>query len=142
MLSKKVKSRIFFLFFLSILAAAIIFFTLRSLEENVVYFLSPTEIYNKTDISFKKKIRVGGLVKINSVNKSETSISFIITDLNKEIIVSYNGLVPNLFSEGKGVVAEGKLKDKKYFVADKILAKHDENYMPPEVKKALEKSNN
>ena len=142
MLSKKVKSRIFFLFFLSILAVAIIFFTLRSLEENVVYFLSPTEIYNKTDISFKKKIRVGGLVKINSVNKNETSISFIITDLNKEIIVTYNGLVPNLFSEGKGVVAEGKLKDKKYFVADKILAKHDENYMPPEVKKALEKSNN
>ena len=142
MLSKKVKSRIFFLFFLSILAVAIIFFTRRSLEENVVYFFSPTEIYNKTDISFKKTIRVGGLVKINSVNKSETSISFIITDLNKEIIVSYNGLVPNLFSEGKGVVAEGKLKDKKYFVADKILAKHDENYMPPEVKKALEKSNN
>ena len=142
MLSKKVKSRIFFLFFLSILAVAIIFFILRSLEENVVYFLSPTEIYNKTDISFKKKIRVGGLVKINSINKNETSISFIITDLNKEIIVSYNGLVPNLFSEGKGVVAEGKLKDKKYFVAEKILAKHDENYMPPEVKKALEKSNN
>ena len=142
MLSKKVKSRIFFLFFLSILAVAIIFFTLRSLEENVVYFLSPTEIYNKTDISFKKKIRVGGLVKINSINKNETSISFIITDLNKEIIVSYNGLVPNLFSEGKGVVAEGRLKAKKYFVADKILAKHDENYMPPEVKKALEKSNN
>ena len=142
MLSRKVKSRIFFLFFLSILAVAIIFFTLKSLEENVVYFLTPTEIYNKTDISFKKKIRVGGLVKINSVNKSETLINFIITDLNNEIIVSYNGLVPNLFSEGKGVVAEGKLKDKKYFIADKILAKHDENYMPPEVKKALEKSNN
>ena len=142
MLSRKVKSRIFFLFFLSILAVAIIFFTLKSLEENVVYFLTPTEIYNKTDISFKKKIRVGGLVKINSVNKSEISINFIITDLNNEIIVSYNGLVPNLFSEGKGVVAEGKLKDKKYFIADKILAKHDENYMPPEVKKALEKSNN
>jgi len=142
MLSRKVKSRIFFLFFLSILAVAIIFFTLKSLEENVVYFLTPTEIYNKTDISLKKKIRVGGLVKINSVNKSETLINFIITDLNNEIIVSYNGLVPNLFSEGKGVVAEGKLKDKKYFIADKILAKHDENYMPPEVKKALEKSNN
>jgi len=142
MLSRKVKSRIFFLFFLSILAVAIIFFTLKSLEENVVYFLTPTEIYNKTDISFEKKIRVGGLVKINSVNKSETLINFIITDLNNEIIVSYNGLVPNLFSEGKGVVAEGKLKDKKYFIADKILAKHDENYMPPEVKEALEKSNN
>ena len=142
MLSRKVKSRIFFLFFLSILAVAIIFFTLKSLEENVVYFLTPTEIYNKTDFSLKKKIRVGGLVKINSVNKGETLINFIITDLNNEIIVSYNGLVPNLFSEGKGVVAEGKLKDKKYFIADKILAKHDENYMPPEVKKALEKSNN
>ena len=142
MLSRKVKSRIFFLFFLSILAVAIIFFTLKSLKENVVYFLTPTEIYNKTDISFEKKIRVGGLVKINSVNKSETLINFIITDLNNEIIVSYNGLVPNLFSEGKGVVAEGKLKDKKHFIADKILAKHDENYMPPEVKKALEKSNN
>ena len=130
------------MFFLSILAVAIIFFTLRSLEENVVYFFSPTEIYNKTNISFDKKIRVGGLVKMNSISKNETSINFIITDLNKEIFVSYNGLVPNLFSEGKGVVAEGKLKDKKYFVADKILAKHDENYMPPEVKKALEKSNN
>ena len=142
MLSRKVKSRIFFLFFLSILAVAIIFFTLKSLEENVVYFLTPTEIYNKTDIPFEKKIRVGGLVKINSVNKGETLINFIITDLKNEIIVSYNGLVPNLFSEGKGVVAEGKLKDKKYFIADKILAKHDENYMPPEVKEALEKSNN
>ena len=142
MLSRKVKSRIFFLFFLSILDVAIIFFTLKSLEENIVYFLTPTEIYNKTDISFEKKIRVGGIVKINSVNKGETSINFIITDLNNEIIVSYNGLVPNLFSEGKGVVAEGKLKDKKYFIADKILAKHDENYMPPEVKEALEKSNN
>ena len=142
MLSKRVKTRIFFLFFSLILAATIIFFVLKSLEENVVYFLSPTEIYNKTDISFKKKIRVGGLVKINSVNKDETSINFIITDLNNEIIVSYKGLVPNLFSEGKGVVAEGKLKDKKYFIADKILAKHDENYMPPEVKEALEKSNN
>ena len=138
MLSRKVKSRIFFLFFLSILAVAIIFFTFRSLEENVVYFLSPTDIYNKTDIPFKKKIRVGGLVKINSVKKSETSINFIITDLKKEILVSYNGLVPNLFSEGKGVVAEGKLRDKKYFIADKILAKHDENYMPSEVSKALE----
>ena len=142
MLSRKVKSRIFFLFFLSILAVAIIFFVLKSLEENVVYFLTPTEIYNKTDISFEKKIRVGGLVKINSVNRGETLINFIITDLNNEIFVSYNGLVPNLFSEGKGVVAEGKLKDKKYFIADKILAKHDENYMPPKVKKALEKSNN
>ena len=142
MLSKKVKSRIFFLVLTLISAAIVIFMLLRSLEENVVYFFSPTEIYNKTNISFNKKIRVGGLVKMNSISKNGTSINFIITDLKKEIIVSYNGLVPNLFSEGKGVVAEGKLRDKKYFVADKILAKHDENYMPPEVNKALEKSNN
>ena len=122
--------------------AIIIFVILRSLEENVVYFFSPTEIYNKQNISLNKKIRVGGLVKMNSIRKSNASINFIITDLKKEIVVSYKGLVPNLFSEGKGVVAEGKLKDKKYLVADKILAKHDENYMPPEVSKALEKSNN
>ena len=128
---------------LSLISVAIVIFVvLRSLEENVVYFFSPTEIYNKTNISFNKKIRVGGLVKMNSISKNETSISFIITDLKKEIIVSYEGIVPNLFSEGKGVVAEGKPKDKKYFVASKILAKHDENYMPPEVSKALEMSNN
>ena len=142
MLSKKVKSRFFFLMLSLISVAIVIFLVLRSLEENVVYFFSPTEIYNKTNISFDKKIRVGGLVKFNSVSKNETSINFIITDHKKEIIVSYNGIVPNLFSEGKGVVAEGKLKDKKYFIADKILAKHDENYMPPEVNKALEKSSN
>ena len=142
MLTKKVKSRIFFLSVLVILAALVIFVILRSLEENVVYFFSPTEIYNKANISFDKQIRIGGLVKKNSVSKNDISINFIITDLKKEIVVSYNGILPNLFSEGKGVVAEGKLKDKKYFVADKILAKHDENYMPPEVSKALEKSNN
>ena len=142
MLSKKVKSRIFFLVLSIIIAVLIIFSILKALEENVVYFLSPTEIYNKTDITLDKKIRVGGLVKMNSITKSEKTINFIITDLKKEIIVSYEGLVPNLFSEGKGVVVEGKLRDKKYFVADKIMAKHDENYMPPEVNKALEKSNN
>jgi cytochrome c-type biogenesis protein CcmE len=141
MLSKKVKSRIFILILSFVSLAIIIFFVLRSLEENVIYFFSPTEIYNKSDISFNKKIRVGGLVKEGSTSKSGTIINFIITDLKNEIIVSYSGSVPNLFSEGKGVVAEGKLKDKKYFVADKILAKHDENYMPPEVSKSLEKSN-
>jgi len=127
---------------LSLISIAIfIFFILRSLEENVVYFFSPTEIYNKSDISFGKKIRLGGLVKEGSTSKKETTINFIITDLKNEIFVSYSGLVPNLFSEGKGVVAEGKLRDKKYFVADKIMAKHDENYMPPEVKETLDKSN-
>ncbi len=142
MLSKKIKLKIF-LFFVSLIAAsAVIFFVLKSLEENVVYFFSPTEIYNKANISFDKKIRIGGLVKPNSITKGEKSINFIITDLKKEIVVSYKGLVPNLFAEGKGVVAEGKLKDRKYFIAAKILAKHDENYMPPEVSKALENSNN
>ena len=138
MLNKRVKSRIFFLSSLLFIAVLIIFLTLKSLEDNIVYFFSPTEIHNKSDISFNKKIRVGGLVKTGSINKEENRINFIITDLKNEIIVSYTGLVPNLFSEGKGVVAEGKLKDKKYFIANKILAKHDENYMPPEVKKALE----
>ena len=124
MLGKKVKSRILFLVILLLIATVVIFFILKSLEENVVYFFSPSEIYNKQNISFNKKIRIGGLVKDGSINKDQTSIRFIITDLKKEIIVSYIGLVPNLFSEGKGVIAEGKLKDKKYFVADKILAKH------------------
>ena len=142
MLSKKVKSRILFLVLLLSLATVVIFFIFKSLEENIVYFFSPSEIYDKPNISLNKKIRIGGLVKEDSIIKDQTSIKFIITDLKKEIIVSYSGLVPNLFSEGKGVIAEGELKDKKYFVADEILAKHDENYMPPEVSKALEKSNN
>ena len=124
-----------------ILLTLLIFFIFKSLEKNIVYFLSPTEIYNQTNISLDKKIRVGGLVKKNSIIKDGNKINFIITDLKKEIIVSYSGIIPNLFSEEKGVVAEGKLKDKKYFIADTILAKHDENYMPPEVKKALDKTN-
>ena len=140
MLSKKAKSRMIFLILLLLSASVIIFFILKSLEENVVYFFSPTEIYDKPNISLNKKIRIGGLVKEESIKKDQTSIKFIITDLKNEIIVSYNGSVPNLFSEGKGVIAEGQLKDKKYFVADSILAKHDENYMPPEVSKALEQS--
>jgi len=141
MITKKIKLRFFFLSSFLFIAVLIIFFILKSLEDNVIYFLSPTEIHNKSDISYNKKIRVGGLVKIGSINKEGNMINFIITDLKNEIVVSYSGLIPNLFSEGKGVVAEGKLNDKKYFIANKILAKHDENYMPPEVNKALEKSN-
>ena len=141
MLSRKVKSRIFFLIFFLILFSVIIFFVFRSLEKNIVYFFSPTEIYNKPTIALNKKIRIGGLVKEESVNQENNSINFIITDLKNEIIVSYIGLLPNLFAEEKGVIAEGKLNDKKYLFADKILAKHDENYMPPEVSEILEKSN-
>ena len=106
----------------------------------MVYFFSPTEIFNKTNIESNKKIRVGGLVKVNSIIRNKKSMVFIITDFKNEVIVNYEGLVPNLFAEEKGVVAEGKLKDKKYLFADKILAKPDENYMPPEVVKAPEKS--
>ena len=137
MLTKKVRLRIFYLTLILLLVTSIIFLVLKSLEDNVVYFFSPTEINNKSNISLNKKIRVGGLVKEGSTKNKEESISFIITDLKNEVIVSFTGIVPNLFSEGKGVVAEGKLRDKKYFIASKILAKHDENYMPPEVKQAL-----
>jgi len=142
MLSKKVKYRILILVTSSFFAFFLIFLILRSLEKNVVYFFSPTEIYNDEDINLDKKIRVGGLVKEGSIINEKSSYKFIITDLKNEIIVSYSGLLPNLFSEGKGVVAEGRLKDKKYFVAETILAKHDENYMPPEVSKAIENSKN
>ena len=142
MLSKKARSRFFVLMFLLLSVVIVVFVVLKSLEENVVYFFSPTEIYNNENISFNKKIRVGGLVKEGSLTNNQAMINFVVTDLNNEIMVSYSGLLPNLFSEGKGVVAEGKLKDKKYFIADKILAKHDENYMPPEVSKVLEKANN
>ena len=140
MLGRKVKLRITILILCLIVSAVLVAFVLRSLEENVVYFFSPTEVNDKENISFNKTIRIGGLVKKNSINKKNNSINFVITDLNNEIVVSYSGSVPNLFSEEKGVVAEGKLKDKKYFIAEKILAKHDENYMPPEVSEALEKA--
>ena len=140
MLSKKTRTRIVFTAILLVASIVVIFVVLKSLEENIVYFFSPTELYNKEDIPFNKKIRVGGLVKDGSIINNQTSINFIVTDLNNEIIVSYKGSLPNLFSEGKGVVAEGILKDKKYFIADKILAKHDENYMPPEVSKILKKT--
>ena len=140
MLSKKTGTRIVLALILLVASIVVVFIVLKSLEENVVYFFSPTELYNKEDIPLDKKIRVGGLVKDGSIIKNQTSINFIVTDLNNEIVVSYKGSLPNLFSEGKGVVAEGKLKDKKYFIADKILAKHDENYMPPEVSEILKKT--
>ncbi len=141
MLSRKVKSRIYVLMLSLITVATIIFLIFRSLEESVVFFFSPTEIYSKPNKSLNRTIRLGGLVKEGSIKKNKTTTNFIITDLKNEINISFNGQVPNLFSEGKGVVVEGKLKDKKYFIAENILAKHDENYMPPEVSKVLEKSN-
>ena len=136
MYGKKVKLR--FIFLALILASVIltVFLVLQSLKENVVYFQSPSEIKSLIELN-KKKIRVGGMVKEKSVSINSDEVNFIITDFKNEINVVYSGAVPNLFAEGKGVVAEGFLKDKNYFTATKILAKHDENYMPPEVKEAL-----
>jgi len=137
MYGKKVKLRALFIFLLLVSVILSIFLVLKSLEENVVYFLSPTEIKNLPEIN-NKKIRIGGMVKNQSIIINSDKVIFIVTDFKNEINVSYSGLVPNLFEEGKGVVAEGFLKDRNFLVADKILAKHDENYMPPEVKEALE----
>ena len=137
MYGKKVKLRFFFILLILFVLILSVFLILKSLEENVVYFQSPTEIKILSEID-KKKIRVGGMVKTNSVSVNEKEVKFIITDLKNEINVTYSGAIPNLFSEGKGVVAEGYLNDKNFFLATKILAKHDENYMPPEVKAALE----
>ena len=136
MYGKKVKLR--FIFLALILASVIltVFLVLQSLKENVVYFQSPSEIKSLIELN-KKKIRVGGMVKEQSIFIDSDKVNFIITDFKNEINVVYSGAVPNLFAEGKGVVAEGFLKDKNYFTATKILAKHDENYMPPEVKEAL-----
>ena len=137
MYGKKVKLRILFISLLLISVVLSIYLILKSLEENVIYFLSPTEIKNLSELE-NKKIRIGGMVKNDSILMDSNKITFIITDLKNEINVSYSGSVPNLFEEGKGVVAEGFLKDRSFLIADKILAKHDENYMPPEVKEALE----
>ena len=118
----------------------IVFLVFKSLEENVVYFKSPTEIKNLTELT-SKKIRVGGMVKEKSINVNQSEVNFVITDFKNELIVNYSGSVPNLFEEGKGVVAEGFLKDRNFLTAVKILAKHDENYMPPEVEEAIKESN-
>ena len=138
MLTKKVKKRVSFLSLLLIFLVIGVFFILNSLTNNILYFKSPTDIKLSQDIIFNKKIRVGGMVKKNSISIDKKEIKFVVTDFKNEINVVYSGVVPNLFAEEKGVVAEGYLKDKNFFLATKILAKHDENYMPPEVKAALE----
>ena len=138
MYGKKVKLRLLFLSFIFLIVTLSVFLILKSLEENVVYFISPTEIKNLPEIDSTKRIRVGGMVKEETIKLNQNQVGFVITDFKNEINVTYSGAVPNLFSEGKGVVAEGYLKDRSFFNAKKILAKHDENYMPPEVKEALE----
>ena len=136
MYGRKVKLRFFFVFLILLSLGLSVFYVFKSLEENVVYFKSPSDIQFIGEIE-NKKIRVGGMVKKNSIQVKSNEVRFIITDFKNEIKVTYSGVVPNLFSEGKGVVAEGFLKDRNLFEASKILAKHDENYMPPEVKEAL-----
>ena len=137
MYGRKVKLRFFFILLILITLSLSVFLILKSLEENVIYFQSPSEIKVLAEVK-KNKIRVGGMVKNNSISVQSEELKFVITDFKNEIMVTYSGVVPNLFAEGKGVVAEGYLKDKNFFLATKILAKHDENYMPPEVKAALE----
>ena len=137
MYGKKVKIRAFFIILVFTSAILIAFLVINSLKENVVFFKSPTDINNLNQIE-SKKIRVGGMVKKNSIEIENKNLKFVITDFKNEIIVTFSGAVPNLFKEGKGVVAEGYLEDRKYLKAEKILAKHDENYMPPEVKEAMQ----
>ena len=136
MYGRKVKLRIFFITLLLFILILTVFLILKSLEENVVYFKSPSDVKLLSEIK-DKKIRSGGMVKKNSIEMTSDEVNFIVTDFKNEINVIYSGVLPNLFSEGKGVVAEGYLKDRNFFEAYKILAKHDENYMPPEVKEAL-----
>ena len=139
MYGRKVKLRFLFISTILLILILTVFLILKSLEENVVYFQSPSEIKSLTELT-NNKIRVGGMVKKNSISMNSNEVNFIITDFKNEINVTYLGAVPNLFEEGKGVVAEGVLKDRNFFSATKILAKHDENYMPPEVKAALEEN--
>ena len=140
MLNIKTKNRLSIFIAISVLSIVVIVFIFKALEDNILYFYSPSEIDENNDIVFNSNIRVGGMVKNGSVKTNENEIKFIVTDYKNEIIVSYRGTVPALFSEGKGVVVEGKLKDKKFFLAKRILAKHDENYMPPKIKEGLEKN--
>ena len=141
MLTKKVKNRIFFLSLFILTSIALTFFILKTLNSNMLYFKTPSDIVMDEGIKIGKLFRLGGMVKKNSIISTNDEIKFIVTDQVNEIIVSFNGSVPNLFAEGKGVVAEGKLNDKKFFIAKRILAKHDENYMPPNLKNSLNKKN-
>tara|TARA_Y100001954_G_C15552280_1_gene474407 strand:+ start:277 stop:705 length:429 start_codon:yes stop_codon:yes gene_type:complete len=140
MLKIKTKNRL--LIFLSIFAITVILtiFLFKTLRNNVLYFYSPSEVNRSDENAFRNNIRLGGMVKPGSVETDKNEIKFIVTDYKKEIIVTYRGTVPALFAEGKGVVAEGKLKDKNFFLAKRILAKHDENYMPPEIKESLKQN--
>ena len=138
MLTKKIKTRLFFLLSVIFITLLFLFLIYFNLKQNILYFKTPSEIFKVNEIKSNSKIRVGGMVKKDSIQQNNKEIKFILTDYKKELIVVYNGAIPNLFSEERGAVVEGKLNDKSYLIADRILAKHDENYMPPEMKKIFE----
>ena len=139
---KPKSQRLITLFFFLTLLGLSTFLVLKSLEDNIVYFYSPTDINKKilsNEIDLSKRIRIGGLVKENSILKEGKKISFKIHDGIDEILVIYNGILPDLFREEQGIVALGKIENKN-FSAIEILAKHDENYMPKEVSDMLKKN--
>ena len=140
MLTKKIKTRLIFLFSIILISLSFLFFIYFNLKQNILYFKTPSEIFTNNEIEKSTMVRVGGMVKKHSIQQTNKEIKFILTDYKKELIVVYNGAVPNLFSEERGAVVEGKLNDKKYLIADRILAKHDENYMPPELKGIMKKN--
>ena len=140
MLTKKIKTRLFFLASITLITLSFLIFIYLNLKQNILYFKTPSEIFTNTTIEASSMIRVGGMVKKDSIRQNNKEIRFILTDYKKELIVVYSGTVPNLFSEGQGAVVEGILNDKKYLIADRILAKHDENYMPPQMKKILKEN--
>ena len=140
MLTKKIKTRLLFLTSITLVTLLFLVFIYFNLKQNILYFKTPSEIFSNNEVENSNMIRVGGMVKKNSIQQNNKEIQFILTDYKKELIVVYNGAVPNLFSEERGAVVEVKLNDKKYLIADRILAKHDENYMPPQMKKILKEN--
>ena len=140
MLTKKIKTRLLFLVSIILITLSFLIFIYLNLKQNILYFKTPSEIFTNTTIEASSMIRVGGMVKKDSIRQNNKEIRFILTDYKKELIVVYSGTVPNLFSEGQGAVVEGILNDKKYLIANRILAKHDENYMPPQMKKILKEN--
>ena len=140
MLTKKIKTRLSFLISIIVITICFLVFIYFNLKQNILYFKTPSEVFKSDEVENRAMIRVGGMVKKNSIQQTTKEIKFILTDYKKELIVVYNGAVPNLFSEERGAVVEGKLNDKKYLIADRILAKHDENYMPPQMKEILKEN--
>ena len=138
-MNSNIKRRLYF-FLVSLIVVLIVGqFVFKSLKKNTIYFFSPSDLYNSTEIP-NGLIRIGGMVKNDSIKKNGNQYEFIITDKQNEISVNYSGIKPNLFVEGQGAVVEGKLISRTSLTASKILAKHDENYMPKEVADALKKS--